>query len=222
MTIASRTINPLHFEDLEPSRFEDLVHQLIYDFKKWRQLEASDRSGSDGGFDIRGWEKCNTVEDSMLETEDESRDSYFDDKIWLIQCKREKKITTSIMKKYLDQIIDKNKNNIFGIIFVAACNFSETTRRYFIEICRNNNIQGFHLLGKSELEDLPFLPKNDHLLFAYFGISLNMYKRSLKTQLNARLNTEQKLQTSLKPNSSVLICDPNILNVHCMINQFIL
>ena len=37
----SKTINPLHFEDLEPHRFEDLVRQLIYDFKNWQSIEAT-------------------------------------------------------------------------------------------------------------------------------------------------------------------------------------
>lgn len=29
----SRTIGPLHFEDLDPKRFEDLIRQLAYEFK---------------------------------------------------------------------------------------------------------------------------------------------------------------------------------------------
>jgi hypothetical protein len=56
MKKSSQTINPLHFEDLEPYRFEDLVRQLIYDFKPWHTLEATGRSGSDDGFDVRGLE----------------------------------------------------------------------------------------------------------------------------------------------------------------------
>jgi len=44
----TRTTGPLHFEDLEPHRFEDLVRRLIYDFRPWRQLEAAGRSGGDG------------------------------------------------------------------------------------------------------------------------------------------------------------------------------
>lgn len=41
---------------MEPKRFEDLVRQLDYDFKPWRKLEATGRSGSDDGFDARGYE----------------------------------------------------------------------------------------------------------------------------------------------------------------------
>ncbi len=39
----TRTLNPLHFEDLEPHRFEDMVRQLAYDFRPWRSIEATGR-----------------------------------------------------------------------------------------------------------------------------------------------------------------------------------
>ena len=46
----TRTLNPLPFTDLEPKRFEDLVRQLIYDFRPWNRLEATGRAGSDDGY----------------------------------------------------------------------------------------------------------------------------------------------------------------------------
>ena len=55
-TIATRTLNPLHFEDLEPHRFEDLVRQLAYQFRAWRTIEATGRVGADEGVDIRAVE----------------------------------------------------------------------------------------------------------------------------------------------------------------------
>lgn len=130
MSQISRTVNPIHFEDLEPHRFEDLVRQLMYDFKNWRQLEASGKCGGD---------------------------NFFDDNIWLIQCKREKTINPSKIREYLEPLLKKNQ--IYEVIFVAACNFSEKSREVFRNICRDNNLQGFHLLGKCELEDLLFLHK---------------------------------------------------------------
>ena len=56
MAAVTRTLHPLPFENLEPKRFEDLVRQLAYDFRVWRSLEATGRSGSDDGFDARGYE----------------------------------------------------------------------------------------------------------------------------------------------------------------------
>jgi len=55
----SRTINPLHFEDLEPHRFEDLARQLVYDFRAWAGLEATGRSGADEGNRKRGSDRTN-------------------------------------------------------------------------------------------------------------------------------------------------------------------
>ncbi len=57
MNFVTRTINPLSFGDLEPKRFEDIVRSLMYSFKNWHSLELTGRSGSDDGFDIRGWER---------------------------------------------------------------------------------------------------------------------------------------------------------------------
>ncbi len=37
----SRTYGPIHFEDLDPHRFEDLVRELIYDYKDWQSIERS-------------------------------------------------------------------------------------------------------------------------------------------------------------------------------------
>jgi hypothetical protein len=48
------------------------------------------------------------------------------------------------------------------------------------------------LWGKAEIEDQLFQPKNDHLLFAYFGVSLQMRRRSLKTEIRARLAMKRK------------------------------
>jgi hypothetical protein len=44
----ARTYAPIHFDDLDPHRFEDLVRELIYDFKEWQAIEATGRAGSDG------------------------------------------------------------------------------------------------------------------------------------------------------------------------------
>jgi hypothetical protein len=57
----SRTYGQIHFEDLDPHRFEDLVRQLAYDFKDWQTIEGTGRSGSDDGIDIRAFERVAMV-----------------------------------------------------------------------------------------------------------------------------------------------------------------
>lgn len=125
----SRTTNPLHFEDLEPHRFEDLVRQLIYEFRPWKSLEATGRSGSDEGFDVRGFEVVDTMStadsDSEEEQNEENQEVPSADRLWLIQCKRERAISPKKLEKYSEDIKD---SGVYGVIFAAACDFSKKAR----------------------------------------------------------------------------------------------
>lgn len=209
MAQASRTYNPLHFEDLEPKRFEDLVRQLIYDFRDWRQLEATGRSGSDDGFDARGWEIHVTEKTEPSEDEGgEAVEAVSEDRIWLLQCKREKSITPKKLGDYLDGIF-ANGEKLYGLIFAAPCEFSKQSKDLFRQKCADHGISEAYLWGKAELEDMLFQPKNDHLLFAYFGFSLTIRQRSHKTRINAMLTMKRRARKHLASASEVLIRDVN-------------
>lgn len=215
MSRATRTVNPLHFEDLEPHRFEDLVRQLIYDFRDWRSLEATGRLGSDMGFDVRGWE-ADTEE--LEEVEESSEREVAAEKaavvrVWLIQCKREKSISPKKLIEYLAGIELKGEP-LHGLLFVAACDFSKKTRDEFRGWCAAHNIQEHYLWGRAELEDLLFQAKYDHLLFAYFGISLQIRKRSVRTRLRGILAIKKQTIRHLGEvddyaNEAVLLRDPD-------------
>src|SRR5688500_6606848 len=89
----SRTVNTLHFEDLEPHQFEDLVRQLAYDFRNWHSIEATGRLGTYVGVYIRATERVRSVHPSPDQTEEADNDlSAYQEHPWLIQCKREKRI----------------------------------------------------------------------------------------------------------------------------------
>ena len=93
MNKVTKTLNPLHFEDLEPHRFEDLVRQLIYDLKSWRLLEPTGRMGSDDGYDARGQEIVDFTEVEEEVGAGEENDTEIStpiqpDRLWQIQCKR--------------------------------------------------------------------------------------------------------------------------------------
>ena len=206
----TRTYGPLHLEDLEPHRFEDLVRQLIYDFRSWRQLEATGRGGGDDGFDVRGHEVVSGSDD-VASTDDEDTDdvdggSPAPDRLWLIQCKRERAIGKAKLLKYLDGL-GSSAGQIDALLFVGACDFSKDARDAFRDKAREMGLSEAHLWGKGELEDQLFQPKNDHLLFAYFGISLQSRKRSVKTAIRARLITRKKAKKFLIPFADVLIRD---------------
>ena len=53
--------------------------------------------------------------------------------------------------------------------------------------------------NKAEIEDRLFQPKKDHLLFAYFGVSLQTRGRTLKTEARTKLATKRKALRGLKP-----------------------
>ena len=117
MGTPTKTLHPLPFEHLEPRRFEDLIRQLAYEFRNWRTLEATGRSGGDEGYDIRGWEiphSDDLLEPSIEEDEKEATTdpSPEDERQWLFQCKREKSIGPKKLEGYLDEIGDDTLKNL--------------------------------------------------------------------------------------------------------------
>lgn len=204
----TKTLGPLHLEDLEPRRFEDLIRQLAYDFRPWRMLEATGRAGSDDGFDARGFEM---VGPQPAVQEDESDEPEVEpgapDRLWLIQCKREREIGPSKLVGYLDAIPSAERPQLHGIVFAAACDFSKRARDEFYAKAREFGIAEAHLWGKAEIEDQLFQAKNDHLLFAYFGFSLQVRRRSLKTDVRARLAMKRKCKKHLTEGVPALVRD---------------
>jgi hypothetical protein len=199
----TRTTGPLHFEDLEPHRFEGLIRRLIYDFRPWRQLEATGRSGSDDGFDARGFEIVSgaaAAEDSDGDPEEET---IAQDRVWLIQCKREKSINPKRLGQYLNAISADVAANLYGIVFAAACEFSKTARDLFRTRTQEMGLAEAYLWGKGELEDLLYQPKNDDVLFTFFGISKRIRQRSLTTELRRRLAIKRKAQRVIEDHSSI-------------------
>ncbi len=216
--VTTRTIGPLHFEDLDPKRFEDLVRQLAYEFKFWRRLEATGRSGSDDGFDARGYEivvkegqPSVSVDEGETVEERSTLHEGIDDRLWLIQCKRERAIGPKALIKYLDDTVLSPDEKLHGLVFTAACDFSKKARDDFAKKCREMELEEWHLWGKAELEDRLFRPENDHLLFAYFGVSLTIRRRSQRTDLRVRLGMKRKANRMLKDQShaSLLLRSPD-------------
>lgn len=207
MPSISRTYGPIHFEDLEPHRFEDLVRQLIYDFRPWQQIEATGRAGSDESFDVRAFEAMPVLDEPDPDGDGEPLRDDASGKVWLIQCKRERRIGPKKLVGYLNDIPEAERSQLYGVILAAACDFSKKARDDFRDTIRSFGIAEAHLWGKAEIEDQLFQPKNDHLLFAYFGISLMTRRRSLKSQVRAKLATKRKLLRHLDENTPVVFRD---------------
>jgi len=213
--VITRTLNPLPLEHLDPKRFEDLVRQLLYDFKPWRSLEATGRSGSDDGFDARGIE-APVGAALAADVDDENSEDLAPveaERVWLIQCKREKNLPPKRLLAHLGAIPPKSVEGLYGFILATVCDLSKAAR----DVCRcwasEQGIQEVHLWGRSEIEDQLFQPKNDNLLFAYFGISLQIRRQNATTRLRRITTLKRKLRKLEGENSwlgtPVILRDPS-------------
>ena len=187
----SKTIGPLHFEDLDPHRFEDLVRELIYDYKDWQTIEATGRSGNDSGFDVRAYEKTDKILQAESDSEDIEETHPMEGNLWMIQGKREKEIGPKRIKEILTDVDPKNPP--YGYILAASANFSKDSYDIFREELRKKGVMEFYLWGRAELEDMLYLPKNDRILFTFFGVSLVSKRRSRATEIRQVVNNKNKL-----------------------------
>lgn len=188
----TKTTNPIHFEDLDPGRFEDLVRELIYDFRDWHNIEATGKGGSDDGFDIRAYERATAT------TIDEDGNEILrpmDGNIWMIQCKREKAVPPSKIKKILSDVDAENPP--YGYILVAPANFSKKAYDTFREELTSLGVMEFHLWGKAALETELYQPKNDRILFTFFGISNVRRKRSRGSEIRSEVVNKNKVMRML-------------------------
>lgn len=191
-TKITRTYGPIHFEDLDPHRFEDLIRELIYDYKDWLTIEATGRSGNDSGFDIRAYEKL-SENSSTTKLEDEEQDEAhpMQGNLWMIQGKREQTIGPKRIKEILVDV--DSENPPYGYILAASANFSKDSYDIFRDELRKKGVMEFYLWGKAELEDMLHLPKNDRILFTFFGVSLISKRRSRATEIRQVVVNKNKL-----------------------------
>jgi hypothetical protein len=190
----SRTTNPLHFEDLEPHRFEDLVRQLVYGSRNWIVLEALGRAGADEGVDIRGIEQ---IGGSVPDDSEGDEEGQFETRVWYVQCKRERTFGPAKAQQAARDATASDADPPFGFILAVPCELSKRTRDTLSSTLHTAGVREVVAWGRSEIEDLLFLPENDHLLFAYFGISVQVRRRGLVTELRSRLTKKRQVYRAI-------------------------
>ena len=188
-------MNPLPFSDLEPHRFEDLVRQLAYDLRRWKSLEATGRGGADGGVDIRAIELVPVDQEPTEDEEEKDEKSAHDfiERQWIFQCKREKALAPKRIRMIVEESLAASQTRPYGFVLAAACDISKLARDAFREEMVSRRIEEFFIWAKSELEDLLFQPKNDRLLFAYFGIAIQPRRRNLASVLRSEITKKKQL-----------------------------
>ncbi len=208
----TRTLGPIHFEDLDPHRFEDLIRQLAYDFRPWQSIESTGRGGADDGFDVRAYEELRAAtRPTEDDPEPEDVPHPMEGNVWMIQCKREKEVGPKKVASIISDAVDP-ANPPYGYILAAPVHFSKAAHDKFREELRGRGVMEFYLWGAGELEDMLYQPKNDHVLFAFFGISLTTRRRSRASEIRSVVSVKNKLLRVLGEDprhKSVLVRDLN-------------
>ena len=210
MVAATPTHHPLPFELLELKRFGDLVLQLAYDFRPWRQLEPTRTSGSGDGLDICGSEIVGNSPGEERDEDEHTASQLATSRLWLIQFRPEKGIGPRKLTNYLKSLSASSLQNLHGLIFAAPCNFSKKSIDAFHDWCSTKGIQEFHLWGHAAIEDFLYQPKNDHLLFAYFGLSHSIGHEKVSSSIRRVVSLKRKLKTLLPeafPGTQIVLRD---------------
>jgi len=153
MDTPTRTTNKLHFEDIEPHRFEDLAYDLLYRKQEWKRIDNWGRCGSDDGIDVY----CEELTGQK----------------WFCQCKRYKSLQPAQVKDVVDKIISNNRNTSNGIILlVVACSVSKRTIEVFKEYSLEKGFKEAIIWQSSTLE-AELYDKHKDLLEKYFGYPYN-------------------------------------------------
>ena len=90
------------------------------------------------------------------------------------------------------------------------CNFSKKSIDAFHDWCSTKGIQEFHLWGHAAIEDFLYQPKNDHLLFAYFGLSHSIGHQKVSSSIRRVVSLKRKLKTLLPeafPGTQIVLRD---------------
>lgn len=178
--VPSKTTNKLHFSDLDPIRFEDFSLALLYPLHPWEDIRHYGRVGSDGGVDIYAIEKL----------ENDHR------RVWLIQCRRYKSATNAVLKKAVDDSLNKLNELPEVLLVVVASDVRRKSHEYFIEYAKKKGVKTPLLWTASILEAKLYSERRD-LLFSYFGISDIQKARSREISVSRNISMKKRLHKDL-------------------------
>lgn len=183
MIMVTKTINQLHFEDLDPIRFEELILSMVYRMRRWDKLDHFGKKGSDDGIDIRALE--------LLENGKEN--------IYYFQCKRYQKISNTEIRKIVDDYLTKNTFIPQFYILVISCSVTKKQIEYFESYCNEKGFNTVTVWTSSVIEAKLYSEYHD-LLFAYFGVNLVFERKSLVGSIRRNIALKKKMKKDfIKP-----------------------
>lgn len=172
----TRTINQIHFEDLDPIRFEEMILAIVYRWKRWETLDHLGKKGSDNGIDIRGTE---ILDDGKRKT-------------YIFQCKRYSKITKKQLTNIIDDYFNKNSEVPDAYVLAIGCPISKTNIDVFREYAIRRGIKQVIIWTSSILETMLYSDYQD-LLFAFFGMNLTEERNNKIKRIRRSVALKKKM-----------------------------
>ena len=174
--MVTQTTNPLHFEDLEPHRFEDLCYQIVYRMKDWLHCNNLGACGSDNGIDIRAIE---------VSQEGAERVHHF-------QCKRQRSIVKSELEAIIDDYCARNEPP-FRYYLVLGCKISKKNLDSVQEYGKKHGIDPVIVWDASYLEAVLCF-EHPNLLNRFFGIQPNGETEAQSALIRKRIAMEERMR----------------------------
>ena len=91
------------------------------------------------------------------------------------------------------KVSDGSLQPLMGSYWPRRATFRWRLVMHFVTRWCRRGIEEFFIWAKGELEDLLFQPKNDRLLFAYFGIALQPRRRGYTASLRSEITKKKQL-----------------------------
>lgn len=175
--MVTKTMGRLHFDDLEPIRFEELCLSIVYRMRRWATLDHLGKMGSDGGVDIRA---CEQLENGKKN-------------IHHFQCKRYTKLTKTELRKIVNDYSAKNPNKADYYYLVTACSLSKEYLDYFNGLCEKAGFRNVIVWTASILEALLYDNYHD-LLFVFFGVNMTSKRNDRIAAIRRNIELKHKMR----------------------------
>jgi hypothetical protein len=171
------TIGKLHFDDLDPLRYEDLSLAMVYRLRRWNIIHHFGRKGNDDGIDVYAEEE---LENGAGKT-------------WFIQCKRYICIKKRDLKDAIDKVITKNDITPDVFLLVAACDITKANIEYFKKYASEQGIKNPQLWTASIIETKLYSEYHD-LLFAFFGVNLSTTRNNRIETIKRNIKMKHRMK----------------------------
>jgi len=142
--------------------------------------------------DIRAYERITKGTVTEEEQDEEIDINPMNGNRWQIQCKRYAELGPKKIKEIIEEDIDVT-DVPYGYILAAPCVFSKKAYDAFRTVLAGKEVLEFYLWGRAELEMMLYQPKNDRILFTFFGISLASKRRTKTAEIKLSVANKNKL-----------------------------